>query len=404
MAGRQAESAKIVDRARRVGWAVVENGNGWKIACPDGTNITVHKTYGDVKSFQNVTSSLERKGLAEAEADLDVRRAQERREAIQADRLKAEAKAAEIAQRSAAKRATALTRAAGPYASAQPTISELLAKHAAPRTYQHVLVDAAMAKAMLDRNDPRNRALKPAWVAEWVQVIRAGKWLYTHQGVAFNTDALIQDGQHRLTAVVETEIPVEFQVSVGMPDENFKVLDSGHGRTAGSVLSMEGFTNGTTLAAMGRVLHLYETWGPALLEHTGGRVSNSAIVSMVDSLLRSDAEEALALAHRLRREIGGGVGGTSAAFYLLLGAIPRTDPRPMAFIEDLIRGVTDDEDPVYWVRRTLTRAAGRVARRLNTAEQMTLIIKGWNARVKGHKGSFIVVRTGSAVPAIALPE
>ena len=76
-----------------------------------------------------------------------------------------------------------------------------------------------------------NRKLRQSFVKDLVNVITEGDWVITHQGIAFDTEGNLLDGQHRLTAVVQANRAVECYVTRGLPTETFSVIDAGLSRT-----------------------------------------------------------------------------------------------------------------------------------------------------------------------------
>src|SRR5438874_11918141 len=57
-----------------------------------------------------------------------------------------------------------------------------------------------------------NRPLSGRTVRDFAQAMRRGEWRVTHQGIAFDTSGALVDGQHRLAAIVEADVPVEVTV------------------------------------------------------------------------------------------------------------------------------------------------------------------------------------------------
>jgi hypothetical protein len=68
--------------------------------------------------------------------------------------------------------------------------------------------------------------------------IRHDKWVLTHQGVAFNCDLNLIDGQHRLTAIAEGTIAVPMRVTYNVNATYYAPIDTGRVRTAANVLNM----------------------------------------------------------------------------------------------------------------------------------------------------------------------
>jgi hypothetical protein len=68
--------------------------------------------------------------------------------------------------------------------------------------------------------------------------MQRGQWQLTHQGVAFDVNGILIDGQHRLSAVVQSNCIVPMMVTMNAPSVSFEALDCGIGRTIGDRLKM----------------------------------------------------------------------------------------------------------------------------------------------------------------------
>jgi len=91
-------------------------------------------------------------------------------------------------------------------------------------------VNPDLALEWLEGNT-HNRPVKQAHVDRLAREIRAGRWRLTHQGIAFDTEGLLIDGQHRLWAIVEAGQAVTVRVFFNEPPENNRVVDSGERRS-----------------------------------------------------------------------------------------------------------------------------------------------------------------------------
>jgi hypothetical protein len=114
-----------------------------------------------------------------------------------------------------------------------------------------VVVTPAMATAWLMKNTA-NRPLVMWRVNALKRAILAGEWRYTHQGIAFDKNGVLQDGQHRLKAVAESGRPVEMLVTRNCDPEAFKVIDTGARRSIADSLAMEP-KRAEVLARIGRL-------------------------------------------------------------------------------------------------------------------------------------------------------
>lgn len=86
-------------------------------------------------------------------------------------------------------------------------------------------VNPARAAEMLSANTS-NRTLSRSTVRSFAQGMGRGEWLVTHQGIAFDTNGVLVDGQHRLAAVIEADVPVEMTVFTDVEPGTFDVLDT----------------------------------------------------------------------------------------------------------------------------------------------------------------------------------
>jgi hypothetical protein len=88
-----------------------------------------------------------------------------------------------------------------------------------------------------------NRAVRDSVVQRYARDMKAGRWRETHQGIAFDRaendkEKVLVDGQHRLYAIVEADVPVKMLVSFGVPMEAQGVIDDNLQRTMVDVLKL----------------------------------------------------------------------------------------------------------------------------------------------------------------------
>lgn len=132
------------------------------------------------------------------------------------------------------------------------------------------------AKGTLEHNT-KNRKLNPVRVAEFVRIIKEGKWMLTHQGIALDYDDNIVDGQHRLAAIAQSGCAVWCLVSKGVPEETRLVVDTGRSRSTLDIAKITGRTSDTnTHYAIARVLE----YGP--VKATQMHLPPSEVFALVD--------------------------------------------------------------------------------------------------------------------------
>jgi hypothetical protein len=122
-------------------------------------------------------------------------------------------------------------------------------------TVQFVSVTPAMAQTWL-RNNIKNRKLRQTTVDAYARDMKAGNWLRTHQGIAFAENGELLDGQHRLSAIVQSGVAIEILVTRGLASaEKGKklvaqdVMDCGSVRKVGDQLALQHNVKNASAAA-----------------------------------------------------------------------------------------------------------------------------------------------------------
>lgn len=113
------------------------------------------------------------------------------------------------------------------------------------------------------KSNTSNRNVRQLAVSEYANEMRSGRWLLTHQGIAFDSEGVLIDGQHRLLAIIEAGVPIEMMVSRDLPKFvnghaglfTSDVVDNGRKRTVADQLRMNhGVENPNLAAAAARTI------------------------------------------------------------------------------------------------------------------------------------------------------
>ena len=75
-------------------------------------------------------------------------------------------------------------------------------------------VTPSLAEEWLKSNS-FNRKISKATVRRYADDMKAGNWNLNHQGIAFDNDGVLVDGQHRLVAVIESGETIKMMVTWG---------------------------------------------------------------------------------------------------------------------------------------------------------------------------------------------
>jgi hypothetical protein len=246
-------------------------------------------------------------------------------------------------------------------------------------------ISPVKAAEMLAANTS-NRPLSKSAVRGFAEAMVRGDWLVTHQGIAFDTDGVLVDGQHRLAAIIEADLPVELTVFTDVEPNTFDVLDTGKKRNAADVLAIEGEKSTATLAAMVRTVWQFENRPEATWSGGGAAVTNHQIVQTLEA--HPKIRDFVAVGERIATETGMIKSAAGAAAYLVEQANKREKAKLAEWYEGVIDGAgLGKNDPRLVFRRTMfamaRKQAGVVQRRRDTREHVALYVKAFNAWAAG---------------------
>lgn len=143
-------------------------------------------------------------------------------------------------------------------------------------------VTPTQAKEWLGLNTNNYRSLSDANVQNLRRAMELGLFHVGACGpIAFHEDGTLADGQHRLTAIVVSNIGAHLTIREGLKDEDILALDSGKRRTAVDRIKQLGlFTKPRIVAPASRFMLLGLTAGFATAMHGRSGVSDVAQVNL----------------------------------------------------------------------------------------------------------------------------
>lgn len=105
----------------------------------------------------------------------------------------------------------------------------------------------------------RQRPMNDNAVNRYADDMRASNWALTGQGITFDEDGNLIDGQHRLAAIVKAGVPVEMVVTFGVPSTvargvaTIDTIDIGRGRSMAQQLKIDGMEYYSEVGSAARI-------------------------------------------------------------------------------------------------------------------------------------------------------
>jgi len=167
-------------------------------------------------------------------------------------------------------------------------------------TYEAVIVTPEMAQNWLSKN-LNNRRLSPPRVEVYAQQMRDGLWRETGDTIKFDTEGLLVDGQHRLAAVVKSQVAVLLTVARNLDPQTKAVIDDVRPRTVADQLSIAGKTHCQMLSAVAKLAMKYME-GSLYPTRNSRKMGNATVVSFAQD--HPEIESAIELGSSVGRAIG----------------------------------------------------------------------------------------------------
>jgi hypothetical protein len=243
-----------------------------------------------------------------------------------------------------------------------------------------MLVTPDMAQDWLDNRNLRNRRKSNVTARKYVKAIQASRWKCTHEGIAFDRDGFLIDGQHRLMAIVQTGTSLKLFVIPfvdGMDDDTFGVLNSGNRRQAGQMLH---FPGSAAAAAAAKILGVIDDSFSDGTHVTGGVVATNAENDEVLDVVDNWPELPLLTAQTSAAYRGSLVPQSIHLAVLAQASRTQYADRIGSWIDGLVDGVgLGEQDSRRLVNKRFVRSGKEFNDATGRALGYRLLAKAWNA-------------------------
>jgi hypothetical protein len=253
-------------------------------------------------------------------------------------------------------------------------LQELVSSHYGTKT---LMVDKELAASLLGLNTG-NRPLNRRKIERLVAQMQSGQFENTGEPIILSAEGVLNDGQHRLQAIIEADATLDLDVRFGIARKVFSKTNTGASRTSSDVLAIRGVAGGSSIAPAVRLLILYRRGLPDSIREF---VSNSEVD---ESYQRWSGFEAVG------KQVAGlgfprGVRSTPLLTTAYMASRTSGKEKLQDWLETLASGVgSGKSDPAYILRERLIRGVdAAIGTRESMVERFAFMILSWNAYSAG---------------------
>ena len=248
-------------------------------------------------------------------------------------------------------------------------------------TAEFRVITPEIAKKMLEANT-RNRSIRSENLAKLVRDMEAGNFKCNGDGIRFDRNGVMLDGQHRLLALLQTGTTHQMLVVTGLAPEVMPTIDVGARKEAGDFLALEGYLNGKKIAATINVLAgLARGMEKRTLKTSEVFDVLAAHPGIVESY---DAAKAIKL-----------ISPSYVAAFHYAGYCTGYGNRADQFVEVLRTGFAETpDDPAYQAREKFIRARASI-RSIQRNEALEILAAAWELSRVGKTVKRLQLRKGS---------
>lgn len=256
-------------------------------------------------------------------------------------------------------------------------------------------VTAEMASSWLSyRNHPKNRPLSPSVSARYQADMEGRRWREgTPEGLIFDTDGWIVSGQHRLRAQANSGMTLSWWVFVDEPREIFDHIDQGFRRTAAHLIRDKYASQTAAGARHLAALADGDRWGMPRY----GRITTPETIEAYHAWPE--------LTWYLKDVVGAhfDAGIPAPAHLAVIAQAARTEHRDLipAWLEGVRTGYNLDRgDPRVHLRNRFRNGFATTGQGIKRDVMYALIVKAWNAYVRGESVTVLVWRSVEELPRV----
>jgi hypothetical protein len=235
-----------------------------------------------------------------------------------------------------------------------------------------LIFDRPFAEAVLAYNTG-NRRVTRRKLDLLARQMRNGEFENTGEPIILSAEGVLNNGQHRLLAVVESDAVVDMDVRFGVPRRVFTKTDTGAPRTGGDVLTIAGVAHGGMVSSAVRLLILYRRGLPDSIREF---VSNDEIARAYERWSGIAEVAQRVAAYNFPK----GIRSTPLLATAYLASRSPGKGKLDSWLYTLATGLDSSRDnPAYQLRERLMRGIeAPIGTREGLLERFALMIKSWD--------------------------
>lgn len=248
-------------------------------------------------------------------------------------------------------------------------------------------------------------------VEEYAQEMASGRWYDSRNPICFRDNGDLCSGQHRLLGHHYTDTGFEYQIELGVTEEEEAVIDIGRKRTIANFLSRGGnIDNHRSVANAATILWAHDEFAVPFNGVRTFRSRPTTVQGVILPFVRKhpEIEEAVRIVHgqykAATRLLKGE--GPAAALYVLMERSPShlargNNIKLTEFWSLLASGqMLQVGNPIYALREQLINGVSNPKFKLDTVEVMAKAIKAFNDFIANRKRKTVMWRKDEDFPRV----
>lgn len=215
------------------------------------------------------------------------------------------------------------------------------------------------ARELLSNLFPNQRPQRASYIEYLSGEMKAGRWLLSSDALLL-VKGTLANGQHRLSAVLKSNVTCPFIIMETSDEELYKVIDAGRKRTVGDVLI--GAKNSNAVASIASWMLKYEK---GLITHStdsgsggsGNKYNRSDVIDFAESHI-SELEECASCCYTLYKQSR--IMPISISGALLFIGIRKGKEKAFEFISSVYEGTSHDDAAwdyrEKWIKNQMSKA------------------------------------------------